>query len=163
MAITGAGLQYAGTSSSGYGDPGSATGIAGVFLRDTLTGKSFGARRINPSTRDFEMDTNGRVLGRNYVQAAVQMCVHTVHQSSADGSLGHRLGSIDRIRPNFERVVESILREALSPLIIRGLVEVIAFQDGRKGNGRNGLLPGAIYGRLLWRDLTTGQEHTEGV
>jgi hypothetical protein len=49
----------------------------------------------------------------------------------------------------------------VQPLIIRGLIEVVGFRNYRTGDGRNGIARGAIYGRFLWRDLTTGLDHEE--
>lgn len=161
--MSGAGVQSAGTSSAGYGSSASATPLGGAFLRDTQNGKSLGARQINPATKDYVVDTHGRTLGRNYVQAAVQISIHTTRGSSADTTLGNRLATLDRITPNFERAVLAILTDAVKPLIERGMVEVVAFKQFKPGDDRNGMIKGGVYGRFVWRDLTTGQEHTEGV
>jgi hypothetical protein len=162
--MSGVGQQSGGTSSSGFGDSAEATARGGSFLRDTLTGKSLGTRLINPATKDYVMDDdNGRILGQHYVQHAVQMSIATVQGSAADTEMGHRLASLDRISPNFARQVEALLTEALKPLTDRGLVEVKGFVQATVGLGGNinGLERGAIYGRLLWKDLTTGLEHKE--
>lgn len=163
--MSGAGLQKAGTTSAGFGTSAVATGIGGEFLRDTKTSRSFGSRKIDPSTRDYVLDDGGndRILGMNDVQHAVQMSVHTEQGSAAVTTMGHRLRTIDRITPNFESRVLSILTEALQPLIDQGLIEVVGFRGYRTGDGSNGLMRGATYGRLLWRDLTTNREHEEPV
>jgi len=159
--MAGAGTQKAGTTSAGFGVSASATAQGGAFLRDTKTGKSLGARKIDPLTRDYVLDDNGRILGLDYVKHAVQMSIHTERGSSAVQSMGQRLRTIDRITPNFEKRVLAILTEALQPLIELGYVEVLGFDRFEVGNSTNGLMPGAVYGRLRWRDLTTNEEHRE--
>jgi phage gp46-like protein len=161
MAFAGAGTQPAGSTSAGFGTSAEATTFGTVFLRDTLTSQPLGTRKIDPVTRDFVLDDDGRILGQDFVRHAVQMSLHTVRGSAADGDVGQRLHTLDRITPNFERQVEAILTEAVQPLIIRGLIEVVGFRNYRTGDGRNGIARGAIYGRFLWRDLTTGLDHEE--
>lgn len=159
--MTGAGTQPAGTSSAGLGESDAATTQDGAFLRDTHTGASLGARKIDPITKDYVLDANGRILGQDYVQHAVQMSLTTSRGSSAVGTLGHRLATLDRITPNFERRVLAILTEAVAPLVQLGYVEVLGFTSVVVGDGRNGLVRGSFYGRFRWRDLTTSREHTE--
>ena len=159
--MAGAGLQAAGTSPAGLGTSTPATTPGGAFLRDTKTGKSLGVRKIDPRTRDYVMDSYGRQLGMSYVQHAVQMSLTTERGSAAVQSMGHRLSSLGRITPNFERQVLAILTEAVQPLITLGYIEVVGFRQFAKGDGTNGLQRGAVYGRFLWRDLTTKTEHEE--
>lgn len=159
--MTGAGTQPAGTSSAGLGTSDTATSPGGVFLRDIRTGASLGARKIDPNTKDYVLDANGRILGRDYVQHAVQMSLTTERGSSAVSTLGHRLRTLDRITPNFERRVLALLTEAVAPLVQLGYVEVLGFTSFVVGDNKNGLPRGAIYGRFRWRDRTTALEHTE--
>lgn len=159
--MPGAGLQGGGTTSAGLGTSASATAQGGAFLRDTKTGISHGARMIDPNTRDYVLDDNGRILGLDYVKHAVQMSIHTDRGSSAVQSMGQRLRTLDRITPNFERRVLAILTEALQPLITLGYIEVLGFDQFTAGSAANGLMPGAVFGRLRWRDLTTGEEEKE--
>lgn len=159
--MAGAGRQKAGTTPAGFGTSEPATTRGGAFLRDTLTGKSFGVRKIDPTTRDYVIDEHGRLLGMNYVQHVVQMSVHTEQGSAAVQSMGHRLRTMQRVTPNFEKQMLAVLTDALQPLIDRGYIEVLGFSHFRAGNNRNGLRPGATYGRLRWKDLTTGEEHKE--
>jgi hypothetical protein len=159
--MSGAGIQAAGTTSAGFGTPSTATVPEGAFLRDTKTGRSLGARQIDPNTRDYVLDTNGRILGVNYVRHVVQMSVHTERGSSAVQEMGHRLRTIQRITPNIEQQILTTLTEAVQSLINQGLIEVIGFTHFVAGDGVNGLNRGAVYGRFQWRDLTTNLEHTE--
>lgn len=159
----GAGSQAAGSSSSGRGVAATATGLAGAFLRDTQTGESCPARKIDPLTRDYVMDDYGRLLGMSYVRQTVQLSVHTERGSAAVQAMGHRLRELQRITPGFEKVMLNVLTEAVQPLINQGLIEVVGFTAYRAGDGNNGLQRGAVYGRFLWRDLTTKQEHEERI
>lgn len=159
--MAGMGLQPMGTSSSGFGTSDEAPAEAGAFLRDTKTGNSFGVRQIDPNTRDYVIDANGRTLGLSYVKHAVQMSVHTRRGSAVVQSMGHRLGTLDRITPNFEKRVLAVLTEAVQPLIDLGYIEVIGFSSFVAGDYKNGLPRGAVYGRFQWRDLTTAEKQEE--
>jgi len=159
--MSGAGLQKAGRTTAGYGTSPDATTFGGGFLRDEITGETLGARLIDPRSRTFVLDENGRILGMSTVRHAVLIAVHTVQNSSAVRGLGNRLSSIQRIGPNIERQVFSILSEALRPLVQAGMVEVLGFSQFVAGDSKNGMLAGAVFGRLKWRDLTTKQTHEE--
>lgn len=159
----GAGSQGAGSSPAGFGSPAEADVPGGGFLRDVVTGKPLGARKIDPTTRDYVLDAFGRALGVDYVRHVVQMSVHTERGSSVVQTMGQRLSSIDRITENTEQQILSILTEAVQPLVDQGLIEVVGFVGFVAGDDRNGLARGAVYGRFLWRDLSTGEEQTEFV
>lgn len=162
--MSGAGIQGAGLSVAGFGTSPVATGLGGRFLADRINKSvSHSTRLIDPIKRDYVMDEYGRLLGANHVRHAVQMSVHTERGSSAVQEMGHRLRSLQRITPNFERQVLAVLTEAVQPLIDRGLIEVVGFTAYRQGDGQNGLARGAVYGRFLWRDLTTRQEFKEDI
>lgn len=159
--MSGAGIQRAGRTPAGFGSPTDLGVPGGAFLRDTKTGKVLGVRQIDPRTRDYVLDDNGRLLGVNYVRHVVQMSIHTELGSSAVQSMGQRLRKLDRITPNFEKQILAVLTEAVTPLVTQGLVEVVGFTSFVAGNDHNGLQRGAVYGRFLWRDLTTGLAHQE--
>jgi len=159
--MSGAGIQAAGASSAGFGTSTAATVQEGAFLRDTRTSKKLGARKIDPNTRDYVLDTNGRILGMNEVQHAVQMSIHTDLGSAAVQSMGQKLRTIKRITPGIEREILAILSAAVQPLVAQGLIEVVGFTHFVAGDDRNGLQRGAVYGRFKWRDLTTTQVHEE--
>ena len=159
----GAGTQEAGSTSAGYGCGAIATGLGGAFLRDVRTGESHPARYIDPVTRDYVLDENGRLLGMSYVRQCVQLAVHTEYGSSAVQALGHRLRTLQRITPGFDRIMLSVLSEAVQHLVRQGLIEVVSFKSYRAGDGKNGLMPGAVYGVFEWRDLTTKEEHKEHI
>jgi hypothetical protein len=159
--MSGAGLQKAGLTSAGYGTPATASGIAGGFLRDTKTGEPLGARKIDPLTRDYVLDSNGRILGVGYVKHVVQMSLQTEEGSAVVQEMGHRLRTIERITPGIERQILAILTKAVQPLINQGLIEVVGFDHFVAGDGKNGVPRGRVHGRFRWRDLTTGEEAEE--
>jgi hypothetical protein len=159
--MAGFGTQKAGTSSAGYGPGGTATVQGGAMLQDS-TGAVTCARKIDPRTRDYALDTNKRLAGMDPVQQIVHLCAHTESASSAVQALGQSLRDLKVVSPNFKAAILDKLTEALRDPISRGLVEIIDFTDFRAG-AAGGLQPGQVYGRLRWRDLTTGQEHTETI
>ena len=159
--MAGVGIAGAGLTPAGFGTPPTAAVPEGAFLRNEKTGASLGARRIDPHTRDYVLDDNGRILGVNYVRSVVQMSVHTEVNSAVVQSMGHRLRTIDRITPNIEQQILTILTEAVQPLINQGLIEVVGFRNFVAGDDLNGLKRGAVYGVFEWRDLTTKTKHQE--
>jgi len=162
--MAGAGNQGAGASSAGGGTPALANVPSGGFLADPWSKVPLGARKVDPHTRDYVIDkVTGRIIGVGSVRAAVQMSVHTAKRSSAVFEMGHDLAAIQRITPNTRKRVLATLTDALAPLIRLGLVEVVGFTQYKVGDGLNGMERGAVFGRLQWRDLTTGQAFTEVV
>ena len=159
--MSGAGIQPAGTSSAGFGSSEQGNPQDGVPFRSLQTGQSNGSRYIDQRTRDFVMDDNGRLIGMPNVSHLVQMAITTERNSSAVRTLGHELGKLDRITPNFEKKVLQVLTSALQPLIDAKLVEVVGFASFDSSSTNPGLASGRVYGRLLWRDLTTRGEPRE--
>ncbi len=158
--MAGVGLQSAGTSSAGYGSISPINPNSGRVLRDPLVVGSSGSRRIDPFTRDYVVDTDGRLSGMPNVPQLVQLAITTEFNTSAPRGMGHKLKSIDRVTANFEQVVLSVLTNALKRLVDLRLVEVVGFSSFKSGK-KDGLQPGQTYGRLQWRDLTTNTVHEE--
>ncbi len=158
--MSGAGIQSAGTSSAGIGAPDEGNPQDGVVFTG-LDGTSNGSRYIDQRTRDYVIDANGRAQGMPNVPHLVQMAITMERNSSAIRGLGQELKSLDRITPNFERRVLGVLTQALQHLIDAKLVEVIGFSSFKSSQTDKGLRPGQVYGRLLWRDLSTKGEPKE--
>lgn len=156
MSGSGFGSQGFGSSPYGIGVPSVGNPPGGAVLRDPLTGTSSGSRRIDPVTRDYVLDDNGRTLGMSDVQQLVLMALQTVRNSSAMNGLGQSLGDIVVIGDNIERQIASIFENALAHLVARGLVQIISTTVTR-------LHPGAIKATVRWRDLTTSTEHTSEI
>lgn len=158
--MSGAGIQPAGTSSAGYGSPDEGNPQDGVIFQG-LQGNSNGSRYIDQRTRDFVIDANGRATGMPNVSHLVQVAITMEKNSSAIRGLGQELKKLDRITPNFEKRVLGVLTDALKHLIDAKLVEVIGFSSFKSSQTDAALRPGQVYGRLLWRDLTTRGEPKE--
>jgi hypothetical protein len=142
--MAGIGLQSAGTTSAGFGSPTRGTEEGGVILRDESTGASFGGRKIDPRTGDYEMDENGRLLGMPNVQQLVQLVVMNA---------APELGEIDRLNDGFSKAATAILSAACAPIVAQGFIEVLGVRDVRIGV-RGGLKQGQAIYKFLWRDLT---------
>lgn len=158
--MSGAGLQPAGTSSAGIGAPLAGNPQSGVVFQGQDSASN-GSRYIDPHTRDYVINSDGRIAGTPNVPHLVQFAITTERNSSAVRSIGQELRKLDRITPNFEKRVLSVLTDALQPLIDARLVEVVGFASFKSSSTDKGVSSGRVYGRLLWRDLTTGGEPQE--
>ena len=155
----GFGSQGFGSTPYGIGTPTPATAPSGGLLRDPTTGRTMDARRIDPSIRDYALDTSaGRILGMSATKHNVIIAVHTELNSSAMRGLGQELRKLDRVTSNFQRRLEATITSCLKHLIDRQLVRVLGITTFRAG-AKDGLQPGQTYGRLSFVDLTTGEEH----
>lgn len=157
--MAGFGLQPAGTSNAGWGSPPTAQEQTGRMLADAQ-GQSTGARKIDPVTKDYELNEHGRIAGMAPVAQIVQLSVRTEKFSSAVAEMGQLLRSVDRVTANIEARCLAQLTDALRPAVDAKLVEVLGFSTF-KASKRDGLREGVTYGRLRWRDLTTGREAEE--
>lgn len=160
--MSGFGHQPAGSSSAGWGTPGLADAPCGDILRDPSTGRRMGSRRINPKTRDYEMDACGRIVGDHEIRHLVQMAVHTLQGSSAMRALGLSTTGMSRITGDFERRLLNAVSNAVAHLVDAKLIEVVGISEYRASTS-GGLREGQVYARFRWRDLTTKQEHEEFV
>lgn len=147
---------------AGYGPPyGSGTSSAapvagGGLLINKSTNESTGSRFIDPRTKDYVLDANGKALGMNDVAQLVHVAVSTDRGSSAVRNLGQELARIDRISPNFARRVSDTLVGCVQHLVDLGLIEVVdIFVDTVK------YVPGRAYARLVWRDLTVNSSDAD--
>ncbi len=160
--MLGVGGQPAGSTPAGYGTPATGPARLGNVMR-LPNGTMSSARLIDARTKDYVMDPEThRLLGMLPVRQIVQQAMTTDLGSAAVREMGNRLRGIDRITSNFEARCLSVLTDALQIAISRGLVEVIGFSTFKAGP-KDGLQPGQTYGRMRWRDLTTGKEHAENV
>ncbi len=158
--MSGAGIQPAGTSSAGIGAPEEGNPQSGAVFAGA-DGTANGSRYIDPQARDYVMNANGRLDGMPNVPHLVQFALLTERNSAAVRSIGQELKSLDRITPNFEKRVLSVLTRALQPLVDARLVAIVGFSSFESSSTDKGLQPGRVYGRLLWRDLTTRGEPQE--
>jgi hypothetical protein len=158
--MAGIGLQGAGASPAGWGTPSLADAVGGALLRDETTGKSLGSRKIDPLTRDYELDEHGRVLGEHTTRHLVQMALTTAKGSAAMRSLGLNTANMSRITGDFERRVLDAVTSAVAHLVSAGLIQVLGISQYRAG-AKGGLREGQVFARFRWRDLTSSEEHEE--
>jgi len=147
--MPGFGSQPYGSSPYGIGTPTTATSPGGAVLRHPEAATQTGSRRIDPVTRDYVTDENGRTLGMGDVQQLVAIAFATVKNSSAVQGLGQDLSSIESITDNVDRRVAEVIESALAHLTQRKLVELIGVTTTR-------LHSGALRINVRWRDLTSG-------
>lgn len=157
----GIGAQPAGSSGAGYGVASSAIPLKGRITPNDI-GRSTGARFIDARKGDYVINEDGRCIGMTPGQQAVYLAAKTVRGTSAVKSMGQTLSEIEVITENAKSAVEQKLNEALQPAVDGGLITIVDF-DNFKAGPRDGLIPGRMYGRLRWRDLSTSKEHTEYV
>lgn len=154
--MAGFGIQPAGTTPAGLGTPALATPNVGSALVDPRTGTQTGSRLIDTRTKDYVVDANGRLSGMGNVPQLVYLAVQTTKSSSAIQDLGRRpMGEV--VAANIQALVLNNLRDAVSDLVVAGLIEVLGLEQFRVGPD-GVLLPGATYGHFRYRDLTTGLE-----
>jgi hypothetical protein len=149
---TGTGLQGAGTTPAGFGAPTQTGRGTNVVLPDMSVGGSHGSRKINPITRDYVMNDDGRIEGMNNVQQLVQLAVTNAEPE---------LMRLDRLDAGFEKGMLAILSAAVAPLVAQGLIEVVGVSV--RMNEAGGLKPGQAVTLFKWRDRTTSEERSESV
>lgn len=151
--MTGFGRQGAGTTSAGFGSPSRGSEEGGVVLRDTQTGASFGSRKIDPRTGDYELDENGRLVGMPNTRQLVLLAVLAAKPE---------LARIDRLSASFERAASAVLTEHCKPIVDQGAIQVLGVSNVRMGV-RGGLGQGQAIYKFRWRDLTTNTEQSTDI
>lgn len=113
-----------------------------------------GSRRIDPVTKNYVLDSTGRIAGMKNVHQLVLMAVSTTKGTAAMRALGHEFRKIDRISANLLRRIDDTIRGAVNHLVTRGLIEVVS-------TSAEVSQPGRAFARLRWRDLTSGSSRVE--
>lgn len=149
--MAGVGLQPAGLTPAGVGTPALAPFTAGTVQRSAVNGLSTGARSIDPKTKQYVFDANGRVTGMTSTQQLVQLAVSTTLGSSAVRTLGQSLAKIDRITSNFTRRITDVYTLALGDLVARRLIAIKSIDVQQVQGSRAFVL-------IKWADLSTGSE-----
>lgn len=149
--MPGAGFQPAGGSAAGFGSPLQASYSTSSSLTDSVNSTRYGSRKINPVTRDYDME-DGRILGMGNVQQLVQLAVTNAEPE---------LRKLDKLDSSFERGVRAVLSAALAPLAAQRIVEFIGVSV--RMNAAGGLQPGQAVVTMRWRDLTTNEERSETI
>jgi len=140
--MSGAGSSPFGSSPYGIGSPPTSTGRAGTLLTDSV-GAPQGSRYINPATRRWEFDSNGRPIGMPNAGHMVLMSLTTVLGSSAwDGGLPAPGGVIGS---NFEATRVQEIQNVLKPLVDDGTIEIVSITVNTKSR--------PVLTTILWKDL----------
>lgn len=146
--MTGAGFSPAGVSPAGSGTPATTTGPSGTALTDDY-GRQHGARYIDPATRRYVLDANGRYKGMPAVSQMVELAFLTLRGSSALPNLGMEKPS-GVIGSNFVAKREQAVREAFQFLTRAQLAELVSVTVDTSRR--------PVVSIVRWRDLTTAEE-----
>jgi hypothetical protein len=154
----GAAFAPAGSSFAGWGVPATANAPGGVVFRDPYTGVSLTGRRIDPVTKQFVIDANGRALGMTTAQQGMYLALRTVRNSSAARGLGQTFSNIRDIGPDYTRRVTDAVNIACADLVSKKIVQIISVTVLTPQLG-----PNSEFLTVAWLDLTTKQERTTSV
>jgi hypothetical protein len=153
-ANVGFGLCPFGTSPLGFGVPATEDARAGSVLRDEDTGLQTSARSIDPQTRRYTYDANGRALGMSGVRQRVLLAMITDVGTSAVGSLGHGLKAIRVIGSDLQPRVRDVVATALAHMTDTGEITLVDVEARR-------LREGVVSVVVRWRDNSTGEDFAE--
>lgn len=146
--MTGAGFAPAGVSPAGIGYVAPVSRDRSRALTDA-TGRRHGSRYIDPKTKQYEVDENGRYRGMPNVAHLVQLAFLTPRGSSALPNLG--LAPPSGVLSNgFVPERQAAVRDALAPYVASGLIEIVTIDVDTKRR------PAVTLVR--WRDLSTLEE-----
>lgn len=158
--MSGFGNQPFGSTPYSLGAPVVTDGSPGKILQAPETQQTEGSRYINPVTRDFELDENGRFRGQPNVRHLVQHAVQTLKSSSAMREFGLDIEDIEVITADTERRLARALDEAVAHLVAANLIVALGVTRFVAGPSE-GLTPGRTYTRFAWRDVSTGEQFGE--
>jgi hypothetical protein len=153
--MAGLGLSPLGTAPYGLGTPLVAPISAGSALEDD-EGVPQASRFIDPITRRYVFDDNGRLTGMGATQQRVQLAFSTKRRSSVLSTMGESITSIQDITDDLQRRVETEVASTLSRLVNEKALAILSVT----------ITPFAASGRKIlvrWRDLTTGTEQQTAI
>lgn len=140
--MSGVGFSAAGNSPAGYGEAESTTAAQPNLIA---------ARYINPQTRDFEVDDDGRYLSMSPLKQRIYLMLAT-NYGSAIGlpKFGSKITQIKVLNDRTPGAVQSAVRDALKQLTdVEKLIRIdridVEYRDG------------VIFFRLLYIDLINNQ------
>jgi hypothetical protein len=146
--LLGAGYTSAGNTVAGFGTP--ATADAPPAL-----GAAAEALEIDPLTKDYARDDEGRITGWTGAQQCVYLALATLRGSAIDPELGLS-ATPDRITSATIMQMEDDVRRALGRLVAAGSIAINEIKVWRDATSR-------VCRRVRWTDLTTGRpEVTNG-
>jgi hypothetical protein len=114
------------------------------------------ARLIDPDTRDYAFDEDGRTIGMSGVRQRVYLALATVRGSSAVASLGQGYTSIQRIGDNTTAQIENEINLALADLIADGSITLLSISIRRDTT-----ITSRLSIVVQWRDNLTQTNFTD--
>lgn len=122
--MSGAGTVAAGTAPFGVGTPVTTTGRTGNIFPDQVTGATKECRYVDPRTRTWVFDANGRACGMTVAQQMVLVAILTERGTAAwPGGLERSHGVIGA---DFAQQREAGVRRALQHLTDGGVIAIDA-------------------------------------
>jgi hypothetical protein len=125
-------------------------------LQNPNNGQIERARYINPTTGDYEVDTNGHFYGMDFIQQEVMLALLTTF-GSASSNIGNNLSQIKLITPTVQTQVQSAVQSALANLLNNNQISLAApVKIFKQPNGRLSVF-------VNWINLTTNTTHQSNV
>lgn len=154
----GAGAAPAGTSAAGYGVPDAAFAPVNAILPAVRTGLPQTGRAIDPASKSYVMQVDGRLQGMATVPQLVGLAVTTIRGSSCLPTLGQTFSQIQEKGTNFVQQVTAAIQTALAGLIANkqvslGVVSIV----------QSPTTPDTAIVQFTWTDLTTGLQSTTNI
>lgn len=111
---------------TGLDIPANPTNIAQDLLDFTGNGAVQGSRYINPTTKDFVLDANGKYKGMNATDQSVWLALSTSFNSSSVPGLGNNINrtTVPVITPMLNNQMTSLITQCLSSLIANGFIRL---------------------------------------
>ena len=146
--MPGFGTTPFGSGPYGIGTPATSSTNEGKPLTDAK-GVRFGSRYINPRTRQYEMNANGRYVGMSSVQQLVELAALTLIGTSAMQALGEDAPS-GVIGTNYVARTTEAIERAFARLVREKLIEINSIDIRPESR--------PVFRLVRWTDLTTGIE-----
>ena len=150
---TGAGSTPFGSGPYGTGTPTTTPVATGRVLEDTSNAQQ-GSRFIDPRTKDYVLNADGRFVGQQNTRHLVVHRLSTVLGSSATLAVGHTLGQVERMTQI--KSIDTRIRAALSDIEDQMTIESIDISTARSD-----IAPGRAFIVVKWRDLATNETFEE--
>lgn len=145
--MSGAGDSGAGGAPYGIGTPTTTSGREGLVFTGE-DGAQYGSPWIDPQTRQYVFDTNGRRKGMPNVRHLVETVALTLKDSSSLRGYGMP-GPAGTIDSNFVARREVEIRQAFKTLVDSKIIEIVAIKIEVKGSRSNE--------QMQWRDVDSGE------
>jgi hypothetical protein len=145
----GAGFAAAGECPAGTGDVDQGSIPSGNLFVDA-SGVRQPARAINPTTRQYVLNSDGSMSGMPGSLQLVQLRIQTLRDSSALPGFGKRaVGGV--VTDQTPRRLQADVEECLADLVASGIITIVSIDVQRSAKSQ-------VYGVVTWRDVASGIE-----